>query len=123
MFAIDPGNRRVPMDVSVRGRHLDVSEPLKAYAERRLLFSIGEFAPRVGSIDVRVADVNGPRGGVAKACDIEVMVPPFGRLFARAVDVDAYAAVDKAAARIRSVLVRRIRHRAERRRSDPPPAA
>jgi ribosomal subunit interface protein len=111
------------MDVSVRGRHLYVSEPLKAYAERRLLFSIGEFASRIGPIEVRVSDVNGPRGGVDKACDIAVAVPPLGRLVARAVDADAYAAVDRAASRIRSVLVRRIRHRAERRRSEPPPAA
>lgn len=110
------------MDVSVRGRHLDVSEPLKAYAERRLLFSIGEFASRIDGIEVRVADVNGPRGGVDKACDI-VIVPPFGRLFARAIDADAYAAVDRAASRIRSVLVRRLRQRTARRRAGPPPAA
>ena len=110
------------MDVSVRGRHLDLSEPLKAYAERRLLFSIGEFALRIGSIEVRVSDVNGPRGGVDKACDIAVVLPPFGRLVARAIDADAYAAVDRAASRIRSVLVRRLRHRSERRHPAPPAA-
>lgn len=111
------------MDVSVRGRHLDVSEPLKTYAERRLLFSIGEFAPRIGEIEVRVSDVNGPRGGVDKACDIAIVLPPFGRLVARAIDANAYSAVDRAASRIRSVLVRRLRQRTERRRPDPPPAA
>lgn len=104
------------MEISVRGRRLAVSEPLRAYAERRLRFAIGSLGSRVGGIDVRVEDVNGPRGGLDKLCVIAAVLQPMGRIVARASDANAYSAVDRAASRIRSILVRHLRRGREPRR-------
>lgn len=104
------------MELSIRHRHLDMSEPLEAYIARRLRFAIGAFDSRITSVDVRVADVNGPRGGIDKRCIITVLMRPIGRVFALAMESDAYSAVDRAATRIRAVLVRTLNRRRERRR-------
>ena len=101
------------MNISVRGRHLAVSEVLKAYAVRRLTFSLGSFDSLVSDVEVRVDDENGPRGGVDKTSVITAVLRPIGTLIARARHADAYSAIDRAAVRIRALLVRR-RTRARR---------
>jgi ribosomal subunit interface protein len=102
------------MDILVRGRNLDVSEPLREYARRRLEFAARSFEPRIERVEVLVEDMNGPRGGVDKLCVVSVFVDRIGRVFARATALDAYAAIDRAAARVRSVLVRRLQRVAAR---------
>ncbi len=99
------------MNISVRGRHLAVSEGLKAYAVRRLTFSLGPFGSLVSRAEIRIADVNGPRGGVDKTSVITIVFRPIGTLVARARHADAYSAIDRAAGRIRSVLVRSVQRR------------
>ena len=97
------------MDILVRGRNLDISESLREYARRRLEFAARSFEPRIDGVEVIFEDMNGPRGGIDKLCVISVSVARIGRVFARATAVDAYAAVVRAATRLRSGLVRRIR--------------
>jgi putative sigma-54 modulation protein len=106
------------MNISVRGRHLSVSEALKAYAVRRLTFSIGSFGSLVSDVEVRVADVNGPRGGVDKTSVITAVLRPIGTLVARAKHANAYSAIDRAAVRIRALLVRQVQRRSRARRRD-----
>jgi ribosomal subunit interface protein len=101
------------MNISIRGRHFTVSEALNAYAVRRLTFSLGSFGSLVSDVEVRVDDVNGPRGGVDKTSVITAVLRPIGTLIARARHANAYSAIDRAAVRIRALLVRR-RTRARR---------
>src|ERR1051326_5861103 len=106
------------MNISVRGRHVAVSEALKAYAVRRLTFSIGSFGSVVSDVEVRVSDVNGPRGGVDKTSVITALLRPLGTLVARAQHADPYSAIDRAGLRIRALWVRHIQRRARPRRRD-----
>ena len=109
------------MQLSIKGHDLDLSDALRAYTERRLRFSLGGFATRLRSVDVRLSDVNGPRGGIDKDCAITIILRQLGVVFARAKGVDAYSTVDCAASRARSALARRLnRHRAGRRRGHRP---
>src|SRR4051812_12636710 len=41
-------------------------------AERRLQFALGRFAGRIRRVDARLADVNGPRGGVDQVWQVIV---------------------------------------------------
>lgn len=105
------------MEVSVRGRHVDMSEPFRMYAGRRVQFAVGAFERRIDHADVRIEDINGPRGGIDKSCAVTVTLKGGGSVRARSASGDAYAAVDLAAGRIRSALARRLGMRDERRRS------
>ena len=105
------------MELSIRSQGPDLSDSLRSYAERRLRLSLGAFGTQVNGIELRLADINGPRGGVDKTCAVTVMLRKCGVVFARAAGQNAYATVDRAAARIRSAVVRTLsRRRGNRRR-------
>ena len=107
------------MDMRITGNNLSVSDALKKYTERSLRAALAGVSRRLEEIEVRLSDVNGPRGGIDKLCGIRVVLRRAGVVFVRASGGDAYSTVDKAAARLKSALGRRLgRHRSKRRRSD-----
>lgn len=87
------------MELEVRGRHLQVSEALRAHLARRLGFALGRISHRIGTIRVRLEDVNGPKGGIDKRCRIRVAGDGGWLVLVEEHDSDVYAAVDRAAER------------------------
>ena len=104
------------MELSIRTQGFDLFDPLKSYTERRLRSSLGGFVTELEGVEVRLGDVNGPRGGIDKRCAIKVMLRRFGVVFARAGGTDVYSTVDQAATRIRSAVSRTLSRRRARRR-------
>ncbi len=62
----------VPANVRVVGVELDDDD--RAYIRLRLGAKLGKFATSIERVTVRVRDVNGPRGGVDKVCNIKVVL-------------------------------------------------
>jgi putative sigma-54 modulation protein len=62
------------MKLRLAARGIELSADLKDYITRRVHFSLGRFAGRIRSLSLRLADVNGPRGGVDQRCDVRVDV-------------------------------------------------
>ena len=87
------------MRVDIRGQGFSVSEALRAHVERRLHFALGRFGGRVRQATVRLSDLNGPRGGLDKACRIAVRLPALRDLVVEDADGDLYIAIDRAAER------------------------
>ena len=91
---------------------------LRADVERRLSFALARLSGRVHAVDVRLADVNGPRGGVDKRCRLQLSLRQLEPIVVTAVEVDYRTAVDRAARKAERALARRLeRTRAGRRRS------
>jgi putative sigma-54 modulation protein len=105
------------MELSIKTHGLDLSDPLRAYTERRLRFSLGGFVTQLEGVEVRLGDINGPRGGIDKRCAIKVILRRFGVVFARAAGHDVYSTVDHAATRIRSAVSRTLSRRRARHHS------
>lgn len=84
------------MEIEVRGRHMRLTEALRQYVEKRLRFALGRFDNGVRRALVRLEDTNGPKGGVDKRCSLELYVDGQKPSVAQAVDVDMYAAIDRA---------------------------
>jgi ribosome-associated translation inhibitor RaiA len=88
--------------------------------ERRVTRGVGAALGRlfdsVTAAVVRLRDVNGPRGGVDKACRIVVRLRDRGTSFVEAIDRDLYAAIDAAAAKLGRSVRRRSRRRQTLRR-------
>jgi CBS domain-containing protein len=61
-----------PASIRVTGVSLDQDE--RAYIRQRLGEKLGKYAESIERVSVRVADVNGPRGGVDQACRIKVVL-------------------------------------------------
>ena len=104
------------MRIAILCRGFLATQAIRDYAKRRLTTALGRYQPVLASVQVRLADVNGPRGGVDKHCVVEVVGPAMAPIIVRERDADLYVAIDRAADRIDRATGRRIaRLRAPRR--------
>ncbi len=56
------------MIINLITRHFDPSVDLVELARRRAGFAFARFGDLVRAIDIRLSDVNGPRGGLGISC-------------------------------------------------------
>jgi ribosomal subunit interface protein len=104
------------MNIEFRSQDFKVSEALQRYSERRLGSALRKFSKGIGRVTVRLSDLNGPRGGADKRCQITASVLPSQAVSLQAVDADLYAAIDRAATRLERALVRSLGRTRESRR-------
>jgi hypothetical protein len=86
-----------------------LSDDFKDYIRRRVRFSLGRFAARIRSLSIRLADVNGPRGGVDKCCDIRVDVGLRQQVIVRERQANPHAAVAFAMERVERAVQRQLK--------------
>ena len=87
------------MKIEVRFRALDPSEPLREYVLRAVHFHLSRFGRELSSVSARIGDINGPKGGIDKRCQLHVRGQRLGSVVVAEVNADAYAAVDACAER------------------------
>ena len=110
------------MKVDIRFRGLEASDFLRDHALRRAQFHMSRFGTEVSSVVVRIADINGPKGGIDKRCQVTVKGPLFGSTNLDEESADAYAVVDGALERVSRVVGKAI-ERARSAARDVKPAA
>jgi putative sigma-54 modulation protein len=104
------------MEMEIRFQGLDGSAALREHTERRAGFALGRFAHALRRVVVRFTDVNGPRGGRDKQCQVTA-VGAVGPARVAEVNGDCYAAADGALTRLAQLVGRRLaRLRSARRR-------
>jgi ribosomal subunit interface protein len=96
------------MRFDIRAKALDITGELREYVARRLSFALGRHADHVRRIDIALEDVNGPRGGVDKACRIHVTLDGAGSLHVRELQADVHTAVDRSADRIGHLIAQKL---------------
>ena len=84
---------------------------LRRHLERRLAFALGRFGHEVSQVWARVADTNGPKGGVDKVVAIHAHVNRAPAIIVTHAAADYYEAVTAAARRLKAVLGRRLHRR------------
>ena len=113
------------MKFELHTQGLEVTEKLRAHVERRLRFAFTRFGDKVRRIHVRIADLNGPKGGYDIECKVRAELGASGDLVIRDVDRDPFSAVARVTDRIGHAVSRRIdrlnaRRRGRGSRSMPP---
>ncbi len=101
------------MNVYVRFRGLEASPEVAELVSRRVNERLGRFDGQLTSVLVRISDINGPKGGVDKRCQVTVQGPRFGVATLENLSGDVPSAIETAFDRL-AHIVRRI---FERRRS------
>jgi hypothetical protein len=96
------------MKIDIRFLGLEPSGLLRSYAARRIRFHLGQFDHEISSVVVRISDVNGPRGGVDKRCQVEVRGRRLPGVIITDLAGEAYAAVDMAVGRAGRVVGREV---------------
>ena len=72
-------------------------------------FAVGRFRDHIQWARVKVADVNGPKGGVDKRCVVQLRLRNLPDVVFAINQLDVRAAVDEAADRVARVLAQRVR--------------
>jgi ribosome-associated translation inhibitor RaiA len=98
------------MNVSLRIRGASADKALVDHIRKRAALALGRFSPRIGSVLVRLEDLNGPKGGIDKRCSIE-LTGTFGQQLAEVRDQDFTTAVDRGFAVIQRSLTRLMKRR------------
>ena len=61
---------RLPIRIVVRVKGIEFTDELRNAVERIIAFAVDRHVFQVDSISVYLADLNGPKGGVDKVCQI-----------------------------------------------------
>ena len=105
------------MRFSISGDRVKVTTSLREYIDRRLYFALGRFDAVIDNVSVRVGDINGPRGGVDKHCQIVVTLLASGSnpIAVDDNDEDLYAAVAQASNRAGRTVARAVQRKRRKR--------
>ena len=103
------------MQVLFKSRHPQATE-LRDLTEHRVRFVLRRLGWLVPRAEVQMSDVNGPRGGIDKRCQVELRTNGAGSVVVASVANDWRTALDNALARASQFLVRLWRRRSEPRR-------
>lgn len=104
------------MKLDIQFRGLQTSTALRHHAEHKLHASLSRFGQRVQAVEVRIGDINGPKGGKDKYCRLTLQ-SPLGTVSVCKGAEDPYAAVHLATERLERAMARKLdRARSLRRR-------
>lgn len=101
------------MKVNIRSNGIDVTDALRKHAEGTLASSLDRFYRRLESVSLFLADLNGPRGGVSKLCQITAQFKSGRVVSILQKDSEIEPAIKRAADRLKFVVSRTI-NRAKR---------
>ena len=103
------------MQVLFKSRHPQATD-LCDLTERRVRFVLRRLAWLVPRVEVQMSDVNGPRGGIDKRCQVELRTDGAGSVVVASVASDWRTALDNALARAARFLMRLWRRGSDSRR-------
>ena len=96
------------MKIGIQCRSFSLTSAIAGHVRKRLDFLLGRGLRRIRRVDVMLSDLNGPRGGVDKRCQIRVSLDGLRAVIIEDVQSDLYMAIDRAAGRASRTVLRRI---------------
>lgn len=92
----------------IRGTTGDTASAIRSYAVRRLSVALRRFERRIGSVRIRVTDLNGPRRGVDTSCSMTARLVGGRQVVVEARTARPFASVSQAAAKLREAVAREL---------------
>lgn len=96
------------MQIEIQARDFELTHALREHIQRRLAFALSTRQQHIQHIQVRLSDINGPRGGSDKCCQIQMVIPQQSNVVIEDTETDMYVAIDRAASRASRTLDRRL---------------
>lgn len=111
------------MQIDVQALGFELTPALCEHAKRRLHLALRRSDAQVSRPSVRLSDLNGPRGGEDKRCQVRIALIEAPEVVIEDTATDLYAAIDRAADRAGRTVARRLeRSRDQRHGPRPSPA-
>lgn len=99
------------MQIQIQTQDFSLTEELREHVHRRLSYALNHGRDLLSRVVVRLADVNGPRGGLDKRCSIELRLKGAPVLTIEDTEARMGVAIDRAAERAGRTLDRRLARR------------
>ena len=99
------------MQIQIHSDDFALSEGLRDHIVRRLAYSLNHSRSLISRVVVRLADINGPKGGIDKCCGIEVRLKGQPTISIDDTQADLCVAIDRATERTGRTLYRRMTQR------------
>ncbi|MDF1763033.1 MAG: HPF/RaiA family ribosome-associated protein [Oleibacter sp.] len=96
------------MKIKVQARHIALPSELKAYVKRRLQFALGSRADSIKQVKVTLSDINGPKGGEDKRCQMLIKIDGKKDIVIDDKQEHIHSAIDIASDRASRAITRRI---------------
>jgi putative sigma-54 modulation protein len=96
------------MKTIIQARNFTLSDELQSHIARRLQIALGRVSEKIRRVSVRLADINGPRGGIDKHCSIQVSLTNAPDVVIEEVQPDLFAAIHRASDRLGRTVVRHL---------------
>ena len=96
------------MKIDIQSLDFELTDALHKYIGWRLGCALSRRDEHIQRVMVRLSDVNGPRGGTDKCCQIQVFLDRCPDVVIEDVEADMYTAIDRAASRASRTVGRRV---------------
>jgi len=96
------------MQIDIQTQNFSLSRALRNHVERRASFALTCCEGHIKRVVVRLSDINGPRGGVDKCCQLQVVLVSLRDVVVKDIEADMYAAIDRATSRAGRTVTRKI---------------
>jgi ribosome-associated translation inhibitor RaiA len=106
------------MHIELRSHTIELTPELRETLTRRAEFALDRFADRIARVTVWLADVNGPKGGLANECNVAVDLRGRGSVFIREIHENAQQAGSRALERSGRAVARELGKLGKRSGSD-----
>lgn len=94
------------MKTTIQTRGFELTESIKLYTERRLAFAVSFASQMIQRVNVRLSDINGPRGGNDKKCQVVFTLQGLPNVVIEDTESNFYVAIDRAVERASRALAR-----------------
>ena len=105
------------MRIDIQARDFSLTDALRSHAEQRLRFALTCCDDRIQQVTIRLSDINGPRGGADKRCQLRVVLADLPDVMIEDTEVDLYIAIDRATDRAGRTVRRRLERQRDKVRS------
>ncbi len=96
------------MNMDIQGVNLHLTDAIVEHTRRRVGAALDQHAEDVQRVDVRLRDLNGPKGGVDMQCEIIVKLATGDEVLIKKAEVDLYSVISHAADSLKVSVNRRL---------------
>jgi ribosomal subunit interface protein len=96
------------MQIDIQSRNFSLTDALRNHSEHRLHSALSCCSDHIQRVEMRLSDINGPRGGEDKCCHVQVVLAGLPDVVIEDVETDLYVAIDRATDRAGRTVVRKI---------------
>ncbi len=96
------------MKLDIQTNGFSLTDSIRDYTKLRMQFALHRNDKHVMRVQVRLADINGPRGGVDKRCQIDLSLAGHNDIVIEDTETNLYVAIDRASDRCARTLARKL---------------